>query len=111
MNEVPTTTVTGPAKGKRLTNLVKNQIVYELILNYKNNKLEKGLINQIARKYEVTRLVISKIWKASLLAIKAYEQPDVERKYKGSSKRFEFDSEKVSSIPLHLRTNIRTLVK
>ena len=40
-NEVPATTVTGPAKGKRLTNLVKNQIVHELILNYKNNKLEK----------------------------------------------------------------------
>ncbi|KAK1383662.1 hypothetical protein POM88_021397 [Heracleum sosnowskyi] len=96
LNEIPT------AKGKRLTNLEKDQIVHILILNYNNNKLGREMMKQIASKYEVTRLVISQIWKATLQAIKGDERPNVHRKYKGGNKSKVFDLEKVSSIPLHL---------
>ena len=109
LNEPPPTTVMPPAKRKRLTNSEKDRIVHMLMLNYKNDKLERGLIKQIASKYGVTRLVILKIWKVTLQAMKNDDPLDVQRKYKGNNTKV-FDLEKVSSIPLHLRTNIRTLV-
>ncbi|KAK1359207.1 hypothetical protein POM88_043681 [Heracleum sosnowskyi] len=94
LNEVPYT-VTCPAKGKRLTDLEKDQIVRILILNYNNDKLGRGMIKQIASKYEVTRLVISQIWKATLQAIKGDEHHNVHRKYKGGNKSKVFDLEKI----------------
>ncbi|KAL8131385.1 hypothetical protein AgCh_007353 [Apium graveolens] len=93
LNEVPAT-APGPAKRKILTNLEKDQISQMLILNYNNDKFEKGTINQIASKYEVTRLVISKIWKVSLQAIKNGDHPDVKRIYKGGNKSKVFDLQK-----------------
>ncbi|KAK1381046.1 hypothetical protein POM88_027791 [Heracleum sosnowskyi] len=107
LNEVPPATC--PATRKRLTNLEKDQIVHILIFNYNNDKLGKGIIKQIASKYEVTWLVISQLWKATLQAIRGDEHPNVHRKYKGSNKSKVFNLENVSSISLHLRTNIRTL--
>ncbi|KAK1375824.1 hypothetical protein POM88_032017 [Heracleum sosnowskyi] len=100
LNEVPPA-VTCHAKGKRLTNLEKDQIVHILILNYNNDKLGRGIIKQIASKYEVTRLVISQIWKTTLQAIKGYERPNVHRKYKGGNKSKVFNLEKVHNKQQH----------
>ena len=103
------TSIMGPAKGKRLTNLEKDQIVHLLSINYNNNKLKKGMISKIASEYAVSRMTISNIWKVVLQSIKIGEHPNVQRKYKGGNQGYVLDLEKVRSIPLHLRTNIRTL--
>ncbi|XP_074347665.1 uncharacterized protein LOC141686536 [Apium graveolens] len=108
LNDIPPMSP-AKAKGKRLTNLEKHHIVRTFTLNYNNGKLKQGTINQVAFNYGVSRSAISRIWKETLQAIKSGDDLDVQRKYKGSNKSKVFDLEKVSSIPLRLRTNIRTL--
>lgn len=44
-----------------------------------------------------------------LKSIKEGNLPDVDRRYKGANIKTKIDLEKVKSIPLKLRTNIRTL--
>lgn len=97
------------AKNGRLSNIQKRQITYILSLNYNDNKLKYGMIKKVALDYYVSRITICTIWKAVLKSIKEGVLPDVDRKYKGANKRYALDLEQVKSIPLHLRTNIRTL--
>ncbi|XP_074323258.1 uncharacterized protein LOC141660192 [Apium graveolens] len=97
-------------KRKRLTNSNKSDIVHMLSLDFNNNKLKSGSINTIVTDYGVSRITISKIWKDVGQAIKdGKELPNVDRKFKGGNMKYIFNLEKVRSIPLHLRTNIRTL--
>ena len=99
------------AKKKRLTNLEKKDIVHRLSLNFCNGKLQRGSINTLATDFGVNRITIYTIWKDVQQAIKdgKMELPSVDRKYKAGNMTYVFDLEKVTSIPLHLRTNIRTL--
>ncbi|XP_074362072.1 uncharacterized protein LOC141702269 [Apium graveolens] len=94
---------------KRLTNVEKKQLANLLSLNFNNNKLKHGMIKKLAADFSISRITVYKIWKVVLKAIKEGILPDVERRYKGKINKFAIDLEKVTSIPLHLRTNIRTL--
>ncbi|KAK1390664.1 hypothetical protein POM88_018842 [Heracleum sosnowskyi] len=97
------------AKQKRLKASEKKQIAYLLSLQYNNNQLKRGLIKKLGFDFGVSRTTISNIWNVVLEAIKEGVVPNVNRKYKGGNKRHIMDLEKVRQIPLHLRTNIRTL--
>ncbi|KAK1400924.1 hypothetical protein POM88_000529 [Heracleum sosnowskyi] len=101
--------VGGTTKGKSLKNSEKKEIVHKLSLDYNNNMLKRGSINILATDYGVSRITIDNIWKEVQQSIKDGEQPNADRKYKGGNQKYVFDLEKVRSIPLHLRTNIRTL--
>ncbi|XP_063942703.1 uncharacterized protein LOC135150363 [Daucus carota subsp. sativus] len=98
-----------PVKHKRLTDSEKRKISQHLSLNYNKNQLKCGKINQLAKDYGVSRITIWKIWKVVLKSIKEGHLPDVDRRYKGANVKIQMDLEKVKSIPLKLRTNIRTL--
>ena len=71
--------------------------------------LKKGTISEIVSEFGVSRMTISKIWKVVLQSIKDGEDPNVQRKYKGGNQRYVLNLQQVQSIPLHLRSNIRTL--
>ncbi|XP_074378409.1 uncharacterized protein LOC141719949 [Apium graveolens] len=103
------TLIQPPAKVRRLSNLERNQIVHILSINYNNQKLKKGIINKIASDYGVSRVTISKLWQKVLQSTKKGEVPNVQTNYKGGSQGILLDLEKVRSIHLHLRTNVRTL--
>ena len=103
------TLIQAPAKVRRLSNLERNQIVHALSINYNNQKLKKGMINKIASDYGVSRVTISKLWQKVLQSTRKGEVPNVQTNYKGGSQGILLDLEKVRSIPLHLRTNVRTL--
>lgn len=94
---------------RRLTNAEKKHLAYLLSLNCNNNKLKHGFIKKLASDFNISRITLWSIWKVVLKGIKEGVVPDVDRKYKGGKKTYSLDLEKVRSIPLHLRTNIRTL--
>lgn len=96
-------------KKKRLTDSEKKHLAYLLSLKFTNNKLKHGYIKELALEYKISRITLYSIWKVVKKAIQDGVIPNVDRKYKGGHKRYALDLEKVSSIPLHLRTNIRTL--
>ena len=56
------TLIQAPAKEIRLSNLERVQITHTLLINCNNVKLEKGMINRIARDYGVSGVTISKLW-------------------------------------------------
>lgn len=86
-NSIPAS-IMGTKKGKRLTDLEKNQIVYVISINHNNNKLKNGMINKITSKYAVSKITISWIWRVILQSIKNDEQPITHKKYKGNNQRY-----------------------
>ncbi|KAH6816966.1 hypothetical protein C2S51_000569 [Perilla frutescens var. frutescens] len=88
----------------------KNQVLEFLLECSTNGKIPKGKINEVAAKFQVCRKSISRVWSAAKKQVENNQQMHIEEKEKFTrTKRVAIDLEKISSLPLKKRSNIRTL--
>lgn len=97
-----------------LTNETRQSILEALLRRFKDNKLPRGAIQDIAEQFNVYRKTVGRIWsRAKECYAKGMNFADVRSRIKGNSGRKRKDRnqirEKISEVPLHKRTTLRTV--
>lgn len=100
-------------KTKQLNDEQSTGITHFLLENKIGSKLKPGAIVQVARKFDVSRLTITRIWKR---AKEQYRKANVcvnvasrKRNYSRKRKNYSKKLDKIKQIPLNRRGPIRSL--